>query len=142
MVGKNINEKNKGLINIVKNNKISDKILFLDEQKNLLQFYNGIDLLLLVSHSESFPNVVAESMLCSTPVLSTDAGCARQIIGRYGFIIKNNDYLSIAENLKKIMPVLKNKKKLNKLKVETRKKIQLNYSIEKMSNKYFENWID
>ena len=72
----------------------------------------------------------------------TDAGCARQIIGRYGFIIKNNDYLSIAENLKKIMPVLKNKKKLNKLKVETRKKIQLNYSIEKMSNKYFENWID
>ena len=81
-------------------------------------------------------------MLCSTPVLSSDAGCARQIIDRSGFIIKKNDYLSIAENLKKIFFVLENKKKLDNLKANARKKIQLNYSIEKMSNKYFENWID
>ena len=142
MVGKNINEKNKELNSIVKENKISNKIFFLNEQKNLVQFYNGIDLLLLVSHSESFPNVVAESMLCSTPVLSSDAGCARQIIGKFGFIIKKNDYLSIAENLKKTILVLKNRKKLNNLKADSRKKIQLNYSIEKMSNEYFESWIN
>ncbi len=142
MVGKNMNEKNKELNSIVEENKISNKIFFLDEQKNLVQFYNGIDLLLLVSHSESFPNVVAESMLCSTPVLSSDAGCARQIIGKFGFIIKKNDYLSIAENLKKTILVLKNRKKLNHLKAESRKKIQLNYSIEKMSNEYFESWIN
>ena len=98
--------------------------------------------MLLVSHSESFPNVVAESMLCSTPVLSSDAGCARQIIGKFDFFIKKNDYLSIAENLKKTILVLKNRKKLNNLKADSRKKIQLNYSIEKMSNEYFESWIN
>jgi glycosyltransferase involved in cell wall biosynthesis len=57
--------------------------------------------LLLTSHSESFPNVVAESMLCSTPVLSSDAGCSKKIINKYGFIMKNNDHQSIFKNLKK-----------------------------------------
>ena len=53
--------------------------MLLNEQKNLLEFYNGIDLLVLPSLSESFPNVVPESMLCSTPVLSSDAGCSKII---------------------------------------------------------------
>ena len=57
-------------------------------KKNLLEFYNGIDFLVLPSYSESFPNVVAESMLCTTPVLSSDAGCAKKIINNYGFVMK------------------------------------------------------
>ena len=136
-----MNKKNQKLINIVNEQKITDKIFFLDEQKNLIKFYNGIDLLLLVSHSESFPNVIAESMLCSTPVFSSEAGCASKIIGNSGFIIKKNDYLTIAHSLKKTLKFLKNKKKWNDLKINAQKKIQLNYSIEKMSDKYFESWI-
>jgi glycosyltransferase involved in cell wall biosynthesis len=141
LVGKNMNKKNQKLTNIVNEQKITDKIFFLDEQKNLIKFYNGIDLLLLVSHSESFPNVIAESMLCSTPVFSSEAGCASKIIGNSGFIIKKNDYLTIAHSLKKTLKFLKNKKKWNDLKINAQKKIQLNYSIEKMSDKYFESWI-
>ena len=49
-------------------------------KKNLLEFYNGIDLLVLPSFSESFPNVIAESMLCATPVLSSNAGCAKKLL--------------------------------------------------------------
>ena len=88
MVGKNINLSNSELNDVIKNLNISHKVIFLDEQKNLLKFYNGIDLLLLTSHSESFPNVIAESMLCSTPILSSNVGCAKKIIGKYGFIMK------------------------------------------------------
>ena len=72
-------------------------------KKNLLEFYNGIDFLVLPSYSESFPNVVAESMLCTTPVLSSDAGCAKKIINNYGFVMKKNDSLSIYKNLIKII---------------------------------------
>ena len=67
----------------------------------MLKFYNGIDLLILASHSESFPNVIAEFMLCSTPVFSNEAGCASKIIDNDQLVIKNNDYLSIANGLKK-----------------------------------------
>ena len=88
MAGKNINSQNKELVHLVSDYQIKDKVFFLNEKKNLLEFYNGIDLLLLTSHSESFPNVIAETMLCSTPVLSTNVGCSKKIIAKTGFVLK------------------------------------------------------
>ena len=67
--------------------------------------------MLLTSHSESFPNVIAEAMLCSTPVLSSDAGCSKKIIDKYGFVLNKNDYLSITKGLKKTISKFINKKK-------------------------------
>ena len=57
LVGKNINIHNQELMTYVKDLNIKEKIIILNEQKNLLKFYNGIDLLVLSSHAESFPNV-------------------------------------------------------------------------------------
>ena len=125
MAGKNINFQNKELMTHINNYKIKKNVLILNEQKNLLEFYNGIDLLLLVSHAESFPNVVAEAMLCSTPVMSTDVGCSKKIIDDCGFVIQNNDYLSILRNLKKIIHLFKNnKKEWSKLKKKSQLKIK------------------
>ena len=64
MAGKDINLQNKKLTSIVSKFRMGKKVFFLNEQKSLLEFYNGIDLLILPSHSESFPKVVAEAMLC------------------------------------------------------------------------------
>ena len=142
MVGKEINLQNKELINIMSGLNIKDKIVLLNEQKNLLEFYNGIDLLVLTSHSESFPNVIAEAMLCSTPVLASNAGCSKKIIDKYGFVLNKNDYLSITKGLKRSINILENKKRNWKsLKKNVRLQIKNKFSIEKMANNYFENWI-
>ncbi|WP_435116901.1 glycosyltransferase [Candidatus Pelagibacter bacterium nBUS_49] len=141
LVGKDVSKNNKKLIEWVSRLKIKNKTFFLNEQKNLLEFYNGIDLLLLPSHSESFPNVIAEAMLCSTPVLSSNAGCANKIIDRYGFIMKKNDHFSISKNIDKCLEVLKNDKKRWKyLKKNSQIKIKRDFSIEKMAKKYFQTW--
>ena len=135
MVGKNINLMNKDLKRSVCDLKIQSKVFFLGEQKNLLEFYNGIDLLILSSHSESFPNVVAEAMLCSTPVLSSNAGCAKKIIGEYGFIMSKNDYLSVSKHLDKCLNIFnKSKKKWKLLRQNSRLKIKKDYSMEKMAD--------
>ena len=142
MVGKNISIENKDLIKFVKELKISHKVFFLSEQKNLLDFYNGIDLLILASHSESFPNVIAESMLCKTPVLSSNAGCAKKIINSGGFIMKDNKSITIFRNLKKIINLFQNKrKKWIILKKNSRSHIIKNFSLEIMAEKYMQKWI-
>ena len=142
MVGKDINFSNKELTSLIVELKIKKKVILLKEQKNLLEFYNGIDLLILMSHSESFPNVVAEAMLCSTPVLSSNVGCSRKIINNCGFVIENNDHPSITKHIKKSIDILKNKKQFwQTLKVNSRKQIKNNFSIKKMTTLYLKNWI-
>ncbi len=141
MAGKDINLENNELVNHIKKIDIENKVIFLNEQKNLLEFYNGIDLLILTSFSESFPNVVAESMLCSTPVLSSNAGCSKKIINGCGFVMKNNNTQSIFRNLEKIIQLQSNNSKNWKtLKKKTRLQIIKNFSISNTSNEYLQNW--
>lgn len=48
---------------------------------------NALDVLVLSSSSESFPNVVVEAMACGVPVVSTDVGDARRIIDAHGEVV-------------------------------------------------------
>ena len=142
MVGKDISPQNKELINYVSKLKVSKKVRYIKEQKSLIEFYNGIDFLLLTSHSESFPNVIAESMLCSTPVLSSDAGCSKKIINNFGFVMNKNDHETIFKNLQKTIFTFNNKKKgWNSIKKNSRLHIKNNFSITNMANSYLNNWI-
>ena len=141
MVGKNINYNNKELVEFVLNLKITDRVFFLKEKKNLLKFYNGLDMLILPSIDESFPNVVAEAMLCKIPVLSSDVGCAKKIINSCGFIMSKNDPSSIYKNIIKCLNIYKNKKKFwTSLKKNSRLRIVNNYSLNKMTLNYLKKW--
>ena len=81
-------------------------------------------------------------MLCSTPVFSSNAGCAKKIINNFGFLITKNDAETIFYGLKKSISLIKKKntKKWNILKFKARTQIKKKFFNQKMADKYLTTW--
>jgi glycosyltransferase involved in cell wall biosynthesis len=78
---------------------LHSRILWLGERRELLSAFNACDLATLTSSfGEAFPNVVGEAMACGVPVVATDVGDTRSIIGPTGEIVppQRPDLLSAA----------------------------------------------
>ncbi len=106
-------------------------VYFLGFQDNPFKFIAGSDLFLLTSVFESFGFVLVESMICSTPVISTDCGSGpREIIApetsflyktkmpeyaKYGILMPVLNTTSYEQVwAREIIKLLKNRETLNK----------------------------
>lgn len=140
LVGNNITHKNSVLYDEIKKLKLEKNIKLLGKKNNILEIMKGIDLYIQSSSSEGFPNVIAESMACKTPCVSTNAGDASFIIGKTGWIvpIKNSKLLSHA-----IEKALNELKSANwKLRcTQARNRIKSKFSIFQMLEAYNKTWI-
>jgi len=63
-------------------------------------YLNSADCLLLTSYHEGSPNVIKEAMACCTPIVSTDVGDVREVIGNTeGCYICSYDPVDVVEKI-------------------------------------------
>ena len=72
----------------------------LGSRRDVPRLTSALDLAVLSSIDESFPNVVAEAMACGVPVVTTDAGDVRTILGGDDDIVPIGDYRALAGRLR------------------------------------------
>jgi glycosyltransferase involved in cell wall biosynthesis len=141
LVGKNLDNDNHDLVSIIEEKGLSSRIHLLGTRNDIPAVMNGIDLFVLSSISEAFPNVLNEAMACGTPCVSTDVGDAALILGDTGWIVPPKDPKIIVDA---VMNAAKERESRNiswlQRKDDCHERIKENFSLTKMIKKYKEVW--
>ena len=114
--------------------------MFLDHLNELNEISTIIDFHILLSFSESFPNVIAETMSMGIPNISSDVGHAAKIIGNNGWLIDNDNDNKLYNAINETINLFDNKNKFNALRLECRNHISQNFHLNTMIDNYNEVW--
>tara|TARA_B100001057_G_scaffold449247_1_gene490270 strand:- start:47 stop:1165 length:1119 start_codon:yes stop_codon:yes gene_type:complete len=139
LVGPGTNKKNKILFNITKKLGLENYVKLLGPRNNISEIMNALDVNILCSKSEGFPNVVAEAMACGTPCIVTDVGDSALIVGKTGWVVppKNSEILS--STIEKVLDDI-NKKNWKKRCFLARERVKKKFEINKMIDSYNLIW--
>jgi len=94
------------LMKLVEKYDLNSTVQFIGNEKNIFNFIQSLDVLLLPSISnEDFPNVILEGMSLGKPVIASRiAGTIEQVIdGITGFLVQPANPVELAEKIKKII---------------------------------------
>lgn len=102
MVGRDVDESNDELNDLIKKYGRSAKFILMGEQNRISLLMSIFDIFCLSSIAEGFPNVVAEAMLAGTPCVVTDVGDAKLIVNSTGIVVPPNNPSAIAKAMNKL----------------------------------------
>lgn len=94
------------LKNFVEENKLTEFIIFLGQQKNLAAIMKAMDILVLPSlEPEPFSSVVVDAMMAKIAVIGTNIGGTPEIIKdtQTGLLVKPNDVQSLSAAIEQLM---------------------------------------
>jgi glycosyltransferase involved in cell wall biosynthesis len=106
-----------------------------DDVPELLQ---ALDLFVLSSAGEAFPNVVIEAMACGIPCVVTDVGDSAAIVGDAGWTVPPHDAAAMANALQEA--VLESPVEHLARRDRARRRIQRDYDVNRMAIAYQKLW--
>ena len=113
---------------------LSGRIHALGERDDVPEILPALDLLLLTSaFGEGFANAVGEAMACGVPVVATDIGDARTVIGDTGMVTPPRDAAALAGA---VLELLADPLRRRQLGDAARRRIAERYSLAKMVAAY------
>ena len=102
-----LNSEMRRLINLSKEYKIEDLIIFLGKrsQDSLPYYYSAAEVVVMPSHYESLGMVALEAMACGTPVIASQVGGLAYLVkdGETGLVVPNDDPQALADSLMKVL---------------------------------------
>lgn len=111
---------------------IADVVTFHGWQEAVEEYYRRADLFVLASFAEGQPTVVLEAQASGVPVVSTDVGCVRELLGS-GALVGDRDPTHFAEAIRSLLD-----RDYEALRVQAREHVEPAYGRERSARRYLE----
>ncbi len=139
LVGPGINDDNVQLRGLIRQHHLDDDFILAGSRQDIPDIMNALDLHVLSSSGEAFPNVVAEAMACGTPCVVTDVGDAAMIVGNPDWVVPPKRPDLLAEAIGRAIETIRSEGRVA-VGARCRERIVDNFSLERMVNAYTSLW--
>lgn len=139
LAGAGMDDSNPDLTEMLRDLGLTEQVRLLGQRGDIPALMNALDLHILSSSAEAFPNVLAEAMACATPCVSTDVGDAAEIIGDTGWIVPPRDSQSLASAIGAGLDAAEGNS-WNVRRDAARQRIEDHFSIDRMAREYRSVW--
>ena len=127
MVGKGLDPSNATLTRWVAESGVQSRIFLVGERSDVPQCLAAMDVFVLSSRAEGFPNVVGEAMAVGVPCVVTDVGDAAVLVAHTGRVVPANDAAALAEGVASLLALSPTER--STLGSQARARIQAEYSL-------------
>jgi len=142
LVGAGMDEDNEMVVAHLAQCGLTDRVRLLGSRRDIPAVMNALDIHVLSSSSEAFPNVLAEAMACGTPCVTTDVGDAGLIVGSTGWIVPPRAPVELSNALGQAIVEWGYRNGWYERQRMVRERITDNFSIERMVAHYRDVWVE
>jgi len=141
LIGRGLTELNSDLISALDRSGCRESVILLGERADVPNLARALDLHVLSSRVEAFPNAVAESMLSGTPNVVTDVGDAQVMVGDTGWVVEPRNPEALAEGIATAFEEYRSDQdRWQQRRTAARKQIADRFTLEAMAASYEEVW--
>jgi glycosyltransferase involved in cell wall biosynthesis len=103
MVGRDLTVCNSQLMELIRATGFANHFILLGERSDPAACLNAMDVFVLSSCTEGFPNVLGEAMAMGVPCVSTNVGDAAVLLGNTGEIVPARNSLALATAIRRLL---------------------------------------
>jgi glycosyltransferase involved in cell wall biosynthesis len=115
---------------------IDHQTFFLGKREDIPSLLNMCNCFVLSSRYEGFGMVIAEALATMKPVISTDCGGVKEVMGTYGALVKVGDQYALADKMICEISNPSRNEKLLKGRLHIMEEYEINFVIEQWLNLY------
>lgn len=133
-------DQKKSLQMLIKDKRIQDRVMFVGFQKDIPKWMANFDCLVLpATRRETFGIVVAEALATLKPVIVTDVGGLKEVVGENGYIVPPHHSTGIADSL---VAIYKNYNAAQEKAKKGRERVKEKFSLDSMLALYAQTFKD
>lgn len=141
LVGDGCADANPAITDLIAEHGLGSCVRLLGRRGDIPAVMNALDLHVLSSRREAFPNALAEAMACGTPCVSTDAGDAAMIVGDIGWVVPIQDPTALAGAIGSAFDAMADLGAWQARSTACREHISASFTLDEMINGYHSVWL-